>query len=104
MPYGRDVIDELFAEVNAGLDSALVPPQPLHEEQEPPSQNFLNWNVATQGARQNEEDQITKRRAIQKSTERRMLRELRGKMEKERRKREKLKRLEIADYKKARGR
>ena len=102
MPHGRDVIDELFAEVNAGLDSALVPPQPLGQMQ-PPEYSLLNWNVVTQGARQNEEDGIAKRRAIQASTERRMLRELRAKMEKERRKREKLKRMEIKEYQKARG-
>ena len=48
------------------------------------------------------EDADLKRKAIQASAERRQLRELRAKMERERRKREKLKRVEIAQYRKAR--
>ena len=49
------------------------------------------------------EDAELKRKAIQASAERQQLRELRAKMERERRKREKLKRIEVAAYRKARG-
>ena len=95
----KDAVDALFAELNASLDNALVPPTMT----KPPEHTLLNWNVVTSGARQNAEDTDLKRKAMNTSAEHKQLGELRARMEREKRKREKLKRLEIAQYNKAWG-
>lgn len=44
----NDAIDTIFAELNATLDNALVPPT----MKAPPEHTLLNWNVVTAGAKQ----------------------------------------------------
>ena len=94
------VIDSLFAEVNAQYDHDLVPVLPKHD-QDTNKATLLGWNVVTQGATMNKQDEEVKQRARQAGNERRKLKELQAQLQRERRTKEKTKRREIAEYEKA---
>ena len=100
------VIDDLFAEVNAQYDHALVPPLPNLRTSDGETNHhttLLGWNVVTQGATKNKQDEEAKQRARQAGNERRKLKELQQQLHRESLKKEKLKRREIAEYNKALG-
>ncbi|GMI41124.1 hypothetical protein TeGR_g3553 [Tetraparma gracilis] len=63
----------------------------------------MNWNVVTAGAQMNEEDLAAKKQAAAASQDRRRLKDLQRKLDKERRLKEKLQRMEIESYEKQRG-
>jgi len=114
MPLSRqvDAVDSVFATLNTGAytDAYTLKSRPSSRANSRPisrgttEAGGLGWSVVTQGVQQNYKDGEARKAAGMKNDERRRMKELQHKLNKERRNRDKLKALEMSSYRAARDR